>query len=431
MELTRRSVLGVGAATLAAPRATNDGGDDWSLPVGDRHNTGYAAVAGPTGGLRADWRRSFDREITAPPTHVDGYASLGLDDGRVVGVATDTGDVTASTSIGARPKLLVSSTPDTLYVPAADEHVYAVRRADGTVRWRRAIGEALAAPITAADGDVLVGGQEGAIVSIDAASGRPQWTATMPSAVQTPPALVGDTVVVRDSRGLVVSLDIQSGDERWRLSYRTGSIAGFKGPAVRHGRVYVEGHPTSGASANATAAEQRQLVALDAESGQPAWRRTLGGDLLFLVAGPERLYASLGGVVMALDPADGSVLWRHERDDVRVSLSGAADALYATTRNTVDVYDPATGEIRAHYDPNGGLLDDGETAITSGAVPIAGGAIAVEDRQTLVGIRGGAGTELLTLAGGGGLIGLLAYAAWRRRSRRKQVAGDEASTEAA
>ncbi|MFC7172582.1 PQQ-binding-like beta-propeller repeat protein [Haloplanus litoreus] len=210
------------------------------------------------------WRRTPNRYDAAQPT-VDGDAIYVAFDGDLVKLAIDDGDevwtVDAGHAADATPALhddtvyatvwnggesvprgLVavdagdgserwraltendvnaSPTPtgDAVFVGGGFENgeVAAVEH-DGTVRWRRDLGEYSAAPAVVGDRVVYATGEAASVVALDAVTGDRLWERSVDGRAVAAPTVAGDAVVVADERGGIRSLGVDTGDVRWNAS---------------------------------------------------------------------------------------------------------------------------------------------------------------------------------------------------------------------
>lgn len=418
MDNSRRGFLcALGAGALAVPSVTAEHArESWALPRGDHHNTGHASVDGPTGELGVDWSRTGEGTVTSYPAPVGGRAYVGYEDGRIVGYETATGDEAVRSQIDGTPTTAVSASSDAVFVPTTEGSVHAIDRETGRGIWDRAIDDTPYSPPMVAGDELVLGTREGSVVSLATADGSQRWTRALEGSIRTVPAVTENAVVVRGTDGLVAALDRESGDVLWRRSVAPGLGPGdFKGPAIRDGRVYVEGSTgEDGESAD------RHLLALDVQSGEPVWDRSVQGSVLQLVARPDRVIAFHGDSIHAHDPADGATRWTAEQDE-RVRLASATDVLYAVSTDDVAVYDPVDGSERDRFDPDGRFLDripavGREMDLVGGPMPIDGGLLLLDGDGGLWALRGGSGgPSPVGIGGGVGLFGLAAYALYRRQ----------------
>lgn len=262
-----------------------------------------------------------------------------------------------------------------LYTLAGGNAVRALEPATGSLRWERALGDAILAPpvgagevvaILTLEGDEirlygldrvtglvrwqarpgpvapLLGLVEGALfvalgrggtAAYDAADGRLLWTAApdrRPAAVSRR-HVAGDVVVLPTEDGLA-AFDHSTGAPRWATPLPSMPLE----PLVLGGSVYAR-------TIDGT------VVALDAWDGRERWRADVGAFGNFALAGPagRRLFAAGTTGLVALDAATGAELWRWAGERVYAAPLAADGALYVgTLAGDLLVLDPATGAER-------------------------------------------------------------------------------------
>jgi outer membrane protein assembly factor BamB len=298
-----------------------------------------------------------------------------------------------------------------LYTLSGGDEVRALDPANGTVRWRRRIGEAVLAPPVAASGTVgvltlededtvlygldstsgatlwqvrpgralpLVAGSRdtffvslasGATVAIGAVDGRQLWASsiedrpTLISAAQT----YGNLLVLPTSDGLVV-LERGTGIQRWAAQLPALPLD----PRIVDGAVYartVEG----------------TVVALDATDGSERWRLDVGVQRTRELSGPvvDRLFAAGMDGVIAIDSSSGNQLWTWSSDAVSVAPVAIDDVVFVVSYSgNVFVLDAATGLERAR--------------VALGGVPLVA-PTASPDATLLVATDGRAGSDLFAV----------------------------------
>jgi outer membrane protein assembly factor BamB len=163
-------------------------------------------------------------------------------------------------------------------------------------------GGPLAAPVVADDRVVVVGGQR--IAAFDAATGEALWDVVRPSGPAGPAAMVGELAIHASGQGQdagLVGRSVETGTPRWRTA--TGSPVGG-GITADGGRVYA-------------GTGEGVLLALEAETGEEAWRLDLPGTVIsapavaggvVLTVAQDREAATT--TVLAVDIASGEEEWR-------------------------------------------------------------------------------------------------------------------------
>ena len=196
---------------------------------------------------------------------------------------------------------------DTLYVGSARGWFYALRAANGQVRWRKQLGSVVCAPLVDR-GMLYVASNEGFLVALDAQTGDEKWRYQSRGPITEPPASTGDVVVFANEADQVVAVDAVTGKFKWQFKGETPEEYTLRG----HAGVTVDGDLIYTGFSNGT------LAALRRDTGSVAWSTSLKADadrFMDVDATPliieNTLYASSSsGGIYALDKATGLVRWR-------------------------------------------------------------------------------------------------------------------------
>jgi outer membrane protein assembly factor BamB len=196
---------------------------------------------------------------------------------------------------------------DTLYIGSARGWFYALRAANGQVRWRKQLGSVVCAPLV--DRGVLyVGTNDGYLLALDAQTGDEKWRYQSRGPIAQTPAAANDVIVFANEADQVVALDAITGKFKWQYKTETPEEYTLRG----HAGVTVDGDLLYTGFSNGT------LVALRRDTGSVAWSTSLKADadrFMDVDATPivheGVLYASSSsGGVYALDKTTGLVRWR-------------------------------------------------------------------------------------------------------------------------
>jgi outer membrane protein assembly factor BamB/predicted phosphodiesterase len=257
---------------------------------------------------RARWRLRLDGSVQG------GIAAAGRG---VVVAASTAGDVAAiraaaghagrewRTRLGPvyrRPG--VDPGTDTLFVPSADRHLYALDARTGTVRWRFDAGApVLSEPLAAAGHVVFCAGER--LLALDAATGQLAWSLPGRGFSAGRAACDGDRVYTAAADGYARAHDLRTGREAWSYPMVSGDrhrVALYSG----WDDVVVIG---SGVAVVATVSGSQ---ALDLATGTPRW--TFPGATMYppaVVPGDgTALLTTEQGVVSRVALADGGTVWR-------------------------------------------------------------------------------------------------------------------------
>ncbi|HEU0032157.1 MAG TPA: PQQ-binding-like beta-propeller repeat protein [Kofleriaceae bacterium] len=246
------------------------------------------------------------------------------------------------------------------------------------VRWTQTLGgHALQAAPAIADGVVfatatdLAAGSAGGIVALELATGAVRWRFATTSPVRGGPAVIGDTVAIAQLDGTLLGLDARTGAIRWRDELGVGFA-----PEASH----LFAAPTVD-GIDVLAGHQRQLVAVDRDTGHVRWSVDPVPDgentqSLASVATAEGIvvgvfHRALGGVA-AWDRVTGTLLWRLEGEQalaVNATPVIADGTVYVVNGLTeVLALDALTGELRWQVKLDDAGFDWGNAAIGTPAI---------------------------------------------------------------
>lgn len=228
--------------------------------VGDR-----AFVTSSEGGLTAislDGTHEWDRWVaddeeyaSTPPCASESTVFVGTDQGRVCAFTTDEGQRRWSNDVvteNHRPRIqnIPTVVDETVYVTGTDYRVHAVNVATGTVRWstrllEKSYGNAIPS-VTVVEETVYVNTIHGGLLALRRSDGSERWR-TGKYGGNLPPAGAGDLILGPTSDGSVQAYD-SSGEKRWRFEMPSfdapGMAAYIMNPnvALAHNRAYVSLH---------------------------------------------------------------------------------------------------------------------------------------------------------------------------------------------
>nr|NIO69137.1 PQQ-binding-like beta-propeller repeat protein [Anaerolineae bacterium] len=171
--------------------------------------------------------------------------------------------------------------------------------------WRFAAGDKLYSAPTIHQDTLYVGTEDGVLHAVDTRQGKEVWRCPLPEHWLPTEAAAAEGLVfigTRDARPLgsgdkaLLALDAATGEEAWR--FETGAL-NLSAPVVGAGRVYF-------------AVNDGTVYALEAKGGQELWRRRIEGWTPFAPTMAEgTLYlGSQGPTLHALDAESGRVKWR-------------------------------------------------------------------------------------------------------------------------
>jgi outer membrane protein assembly factor BamB len=299
----------------------------WDLGAGDRG--GVVALDLATGAVR--WRHVTPLQARAAPAITGDLVVIALATGELQAVALADGSMRwthdAAHGLDSHTSSLWGSptVANGLVYVAVQGRMSAIDAADGHVVWERDAAAAaypwlgsLAAVTVAGDLAFATSGRHDGITAWQGASGGRWWklASDRTTAINATPVATEDgTLFVSNAAGVTTALDSATGAIRWSIALTADSddwtYAITATPAFANGRLFV---PT----------QHRDLIAVDAATGDELWRATTGGGPLNfahyraaqagfaaspVVTGEILWVPRPDGVLAALATADGHELW--------------------------------------------------------------------------------------------------------------------------
>lgn len=196
---------------------------------------------------------------------------------------------------------------DSLFVGSSNGWFYALKAANGSVRWRKKIGAVASAPLVLGT-TLYVGTADGVLLALDSQTGAEKWRYQSRGPIEQQPAATTELIVFSNEADQVVAVDAITGKFKWQYKAETPEEYTLRG----HAGVTVDGDLVFTGFSNGT------LAALRRDNGSLAWSAQLKGDadrFMDVDATPiiieDKIYASSSsGGVYALDKATGLVRWR-------------------------------------------------------------------------------------------------------------------------
>lgn len=187
------------------------------------------------------------------------------------------------------------------------------------------------------------------------------------------PALGYDLLYAANRQGLVRAYEPATGKEVWEqnfASYRDeGYLSGVSRLWSDGESARLSGGLTLAYEKVFVGTENGDVLALDAKTGELAWRITLPGEVLAAPAVDSNVVVvnTGAGVMYGLDATDGKELWRYESEVPPLSLRGIAAPIVA---NGGAIVGTATGKVSVTIVSSGQLAWEQTIAAPSGATEL-------------------------------------------------------------
>jgi outer membrane protein assembly factor BamB len=254
-------------------------------------------------------------------------------------------------------------------VNLAPGQVIAVRAKDGKRLWTRELpGRSESSPVVH-KGKVFFGAESGDLYALDAETGDDVWHIDTAGSVKAGPAYLDGTLYVGDYAGHMYAVRASDGAVKWDTTDlgvgfgRTGRF--YSTPAIAFGRVY---------AGNADG----RVYSFEASSGDIAWTQSTGGAVYAAPAvadtpaTPPTVYVgSADHNLYALNADSGDVIWTADVGGLTTGAeSVVGDVVYASAVNTdlTRGFDITDGELvfeigRGEYNP---VISDGQRIYLTG-----------------------------------------------------------------
>jgi outer membrane protein assembly factor BamB len=233
-------------------------------------------------------------DVPAAAAAVDAEtAYVVLRGGRLAALALRDGKVAWSVPVAD-----VAVPPETaagLVLLAHPNEVEALDTRDGTRRWRVPIDGTVSAPLLCQGGWLLAVTDGGRATMLRAATGETLWTQPLGAPTRVRPAAAGRLVYLALQDRRIVALALDTGNPTWEA----------KLPAAGTTLTQDDDRLFVGAS-------DRFLYCLSADRGKRKWRWRTGGTIVGtpVVAGDRVLFVSLDNVLRSLNRSDGNQRWK-------------------------------------------------------------------------------------------------------------------------
>jgi outer membrane protein assembly factor BamB len=375
---------------IALPGQTSG---DWTQTGGNAaHSAGNAAWAGslqPLWSARVGQGESRRNRMTAAPVAAGGRIFTMDADAQVAATGTNGGLLwqTDLTPPGDRPAEAAGGglayADGRLFATTGFGEVIAIDPATGGIVWRQRLDTPAAGAPAAAGGKVFVAGRDGTAWAIGAADGRVAWqipgTSTASAGIidGSAPAVSGSTVIFPFATGQLVAAQAEDGQPLW-----SGYVTGKRLGRAYAGFTDLSGDPVvSGGNVYAGSAAGR-LGALSLADGAALWSAADGATDAVVVAGGSLFLVNDEGQLLRLNASTGEEVWRvdlpyftREKDRRRSKVYAHHGPVLAGGRIVTASTD---GLIRAFDPASGALVGSAEVPGGAAAGPaVAGGVLYV------------------------------------------------------
>jgi outer membrane protein assembly factor BamB len=186
---------------------------------------------------------------------------------------------------------------DTVYVGALDEHLYALKLADGSLKWKYKGGPFKAAP-SVHSGAVYIGDEDGLFHCVDAKTGVKRWTFDTGSEISSGSNFSGDNVLFGSGDEHLHCL-AKDGKEIWKFKVPGGPV--LASPAVVGDRTFVSGCDSTLHVIDVRNGKELAAVNIDGQTGSSS---AVVGDRLYV--------GTMNNQFLAIDWKKPAIAWTFE-----------------------------------------------------------------------------------------------------------------------
>ena len=223
-----------------------------------------------------------------------------------------------------------------VFAASEDGDVVGVNSQNGDIVWRTELDTSITGGVGAGDDIVIVGTQDAEIVVLRQVDGDEVWRSRVSSEVLSKPQTDGDIIVSQTVDGKLVALDREDGSLRW--TYETTlpalTLRGTSSPIITPDGTVIAGFSNG------------ILVAVAAENGVWSWEERVAvpegeydiervidvdGDLL--LDGSRILASSYQGNIMAFDVQSGRIVWGMEASSYHGLDRGFGNVYYSDDKS--------------------------------------------------------------------------------------------------
>lgn len=259
--------------------------------------------------LTVRWRYASDLTLNLTPTSDEESVYVPLAGGTLVSLRATDGQLRWRSEIGGELSASPTADRERIYVAAemgGDADDQTQRRATGTLRalgrdggvtqWMRILAKPLRGTLTATNGKLFAGGDDGKLYAFDANTGQAYWGIEYSAGFNSQPVVAASRLYIGSEDGAVLAVDENSGKIIWRFR----SKGPVRGPVALAGEAVYFGSGDG------------YIYAVNSANGKLRWRNRTGAGVQSVVRVEEAiLVASLDNFVY-LYSLNGKRLWKRQ-----------------------------------------------------------------------------------------------------------------------
>lgn len=264
--------------------------------VGDSGDTGGTLYAIDLAGGQKRWTYAAEHGFVTAPLVLNGRVFIGDDRGVFHAVDAATGARAWTLQTGAEIHSSANVVKGKVVFGSYDYFLYCVDPETGGVVWKAETDNYVHCTPAVDGDDVMIAGCDALLSVVDGVTGDVKETAELRYAAAASPVILKDRVVAATMSGKLICFDRADLTRQW--TYTAADQGFFASPASSDGLVVIGGR-------------DRQVYAVDLQTGDKAWAFATGGevDSAPTIAGGRVYVGSSDGRLYVLDLETGTALW--------------------------------------------------------------------------------------------------------------------------
>lgn len=257
-----------------------------------------------------------------------------------------------------------------LLIGANDGNFYSIEASTGKVNWSVPIrSEGLGRPAADQNNVYFMAGNH-TVYALEKSSGRTIWTykrvetSSLSIRGNSQPSMSDDSIFIGFNDGFLVGLNKSTGALRWELQLNNNKR--FKdidaSPVYENGKLYVSGF-------------DKALFCIDAQAGQVLWQFDQGGYSSVLLSGDQLFYASSRGEMFSLDKNSGKPIWSFKvKEGIATQpILYKGNLVFGESQGSLRILESRTGLALGEYSPGRGVFSSPAVDVDRNVVYFASG----------------------------------------------------------
>lgn len=305
--------------------------------------------------LQLKWKMQTGGALSlSSPAVSQGVVYIGSHDGNLYAFKITDGTMLWKKALGDVGFSSPAVTDSTVYIGSGDANVYAIDLATQQINWKVTTGGPVLSSPNIVNGMLYIGSEDKKVYAIDAQSGKVFWTYLTGDKIHGSPAINQDTLYVGSFDGKCYAIDIHSGAKRWvaQVGAEINTSPAVSGNNVLFG------------------AWDQKLHNLDGEHGREAWFYGTNGFINSspAVANDMVYFGSKDNTLYALKVSTYELKWKQRtQGEIASSPTIANGVVYVGSwDHSLYAFDAQRGDLLWRYQTTDGI--ESSPAVVDGVV---------------------------------------------------------------